>query len=63
MQAQGEQGEQGEPQAESSKVSDTDKICTQLHLDVQEYGRQLERFGVDPEELPTYKALLECVQH
>ena len=39
------------------KISDTDKICKQLHLDVCEYGAQLAKLGVDPKERETFKAL------
>eukprot|EP00740_Mantoniella_antarctica_P010880 CAMPEP_0181385822 /NCGR_PEP_ID=MMETSP1106-20121128/22779_1 /TAXON_ID=81844 /ORGANISM="Mantoniella antarctica, Strain SL-175" /LENGTH=165 /DNA_ID=CAMNT_0023505937 /DNA_START=41 /DNA_END=534 /DNA_ORIENTATION=+ len=38
----GKEGDSG------GKVSDTDKICKQLHLDVCEYGAQLAKLGVDP---------------
>ncbi|GMN56648.1 hypothetical protein TIFTF001_025753 [Ficus carica] len=42
-------------------VSDTYKICQQLKLDIQEYGRNLKELGVDPEDISAYRSLLECV--
>ncbi|KAI5081012.1 hypothetical protein GOP47_0004195 [Adiantum capillus-veneris] len=44
-----------------SNISDTDKICKQLYLDVQEYGRRLRSIGVKAEELPVYIMLWQCV--
>lgn len=44
-----------------SNISDTDKITMQLFLDVQEYGRQLARFNVNPGEVPSYVSLWQCV--
>lgn len=44
-----------------SNISDTDKICKQLYLDVQEYGRRLHSIGVKAEELPVYIMLWKCV--
>jgi hypothetical protein len=42
-------------------MSDSDKITLQLHLDVAEFGRQLERFGLEGASLPAYGRLLESV--
>ncbi|CAO2818154.1 unnamed protein product [Amaranthus hypochondriacus] len=42
-------------------VSNTDKICMQLFLDIQEYGRNLASLGVDATEFQEYKLLWECV--
>lgn len=44
-----------------SNISDTDKICMQLFLDVQEYGRRLKLIGITAEELPAYISLWQCV--
>ncbi|KAK4486144.1 hypothetical protein RD792_008812 [Penstemon davidsonii] len=42
-------------------VSDTDKICMQLFLDIQEYGRNLASLGVDAADIPAYRSLWQCV--
>jgi hypothetical protein len=42
-------------------ATDTDKICHQLLLDVQEYCRQLEALGVEPAAVPSYAALAAIV--
>ncbi|KAK6123711.1 hypothetical protein DH2020_042546 [Rehmannia glutinosa] len=42
-------------------VSDTDKICMQLFLDIQEYGRNLASLGVDAANIPEYRSLWQCV--
>ncbi|XP_062029511.1 conserved oligomeric Golgi complex subunit 2 [Rosa rugosa] len=42
-------------------VSDTDKICMQLFLDIQEYGRNLAVLGVDAANIKSYRSLWECV--
>eukprot|EP01018_Ginkgo_biloba_P037154 Gb_39305 [translate_table: standard] len=42
-------------------ISDTDKICMQLFLDVQEYGRRLAALGVAAGEIPFYRSLWQCV--
>jgi len=44
-----------------AEISDTDKICHQLLLDVQEYGRQLQYLSVAPTSLPSFKQLSEIV--
>ncbi|XP_024027149.1 conserved oligomeric Golgi complex subunit 2 isoform X1 [Morus notabilis] len=44
-----------------NNVSDTYKICQQLKLDIQEYGRNLKELGIDPEDISAYRSLLECV--
>eukprot|EP00854_Cymbomonas_tetramitiformis_P031007 gene31007-38883_t len=51
-----------ETAAADAAVSDTDKICHQLLLDVQEYGRQLESLGFTPMEMHSYQQLWESVQ-
>ncbi|KAH8486739.1 hypothetical protein Peur_069848 [Populus x canadensis] len=42
-------------------VSDTDKLCMQYFLDIQEYGRNLSTLGVDAKEIPAYQSLWQCV--
>ncbi|KDP30933.1 hypothetical protein JCGZ_11309 [Jatropha curcas] len=42
-------------------VSDTDKICMQLFLDIQEYGRNLSALGVEAANIPAYRSLWQCV--
>ncbi|KAM2228222.1 hypothetical protein ACFXTI_014942 [Malus domestica] len=42
-------------------VSDTDKICMQIFLDIQEYGRNLAALGVDVSNIEAYRSLWECV--
>ncbi|KAL0397241.1 UNVERIFIED_CONTAM: Conserved oligomeric Golgi complex subunit [Sesamum calycinum] len=42
-------------------VSDTDKMCMQLFLDIQEYGRNLASLGVDAADIPAYRSLWQCV--
>ncbi|KAJ8748117.1 hypothetical protein K2173_012885 [Erythroxylum novogranatense] len=42
-------------------VSDTDKICMQLFLDIQEYGRNLSLLGVQAANIPAYRSLWQCV--
>ncbi|KAJ4712557.1 Conserved oligomeric Golgi complex subunit 2 like [Melia azedarach] len=42
-------------------VSDTDKICMQLFLDIQEYGRNLAALGVQAADIPAYRSLWQCV--
>ncbi|KAK6267737.1 hypothetical protein QUC31_011897 [Theobroma cacao] len=42
-------------------VSDTDKICMQLFLDIQEYGRNLATLGVDAANITAYRSLWQCV--
>ncbi|XP_057972331.1 conserved oligomeric Golgi complex subunit 2 [Malania oleifera] len=42
-------------------VSDTDKICMQLFLDIQEYGRNLSALGVEAAKIPAYCSLWQCV--
>lgn len=44
-----------------NNVSDTDKICMQLFLDVQEYGRNLATLGVEAANFPSYVSLWQCV--
>lgn len=42
-------------------ISDTDKICMQLFLDIQEYARNLRSLGIDARGIESYKALWQCV--
>ncbi|KAL3528104.1 hypothetical protein ACH5RR_012760, partial [Cinchona calisaya] len=42
-------------------VSDTDKVCMQLFLDIQEYGRNLASIGVEAANIPAYRSLWQCV--
>ncbi|EEC76534.1 hypothetical protein OsI_14326 [Oryza sativa Indica Group] len=42
-------------------ISDTDKICMQLFLDIQEYARNLRAIGIDAREIETFRALWQCV--
>eukprot|EP00850_Spirogloea_muscicola_P000815 SM000003S11060 [mRNA] locus=s3:589045:594249:+ [translate_table: standard] len=42
-------------------ISDSDKMVAQLFLDVQEYGRQLQHFGVNPQAVASYTTLWQCV--
>lgn len=44
-----------------NNVSDTDKICMQLFLDIQEYGRNLTPLGVEAANIPAYRSLWQCV--
>ncbi|KAL2613354.1 hypothetical protein R1flu_025046 [Riccia fluitans] len=44
-----------------NSISDTDKICAQLFLDVQEYGRRLSALGISAAELPAYVSLWQSV--
>lgn len=47
--------------ADSVVLSDSDKICLQLQLDVAEFGSQVARFGIEPSGLPSFSKLLESV--
>ncbi|KAF4361635.1 hypothetical protein F8388_007651 [Cannabis sativa] len=42
-------------------VSDTDKICRQLFLDINEYGKKLAELGVVPKEMSAYRSLWQYV--
>ncbi|OMO52866.1 COG2 complex component [Corchorus capsularis] len=44
-----------------NNVSDTDKICMQLFLDIQEYGRNLAALGVEAANITAYRSLWQCV--
>lgn len=44
-----------------NNVSDTDKVCMQLFLDIQEYGRNLSALGVEAAKIPAYCSLWQCV--
>uniref|UniRef100_A0A804P622 Conserved oligomeric Golgi complex subunit 2 n=1 Tax=Zea mays TaxID=4577 RepID=A0A804P622_MAIZE len=47
--------------ASDNIISDTDKICMQLFLDIQEYARNLRAIGIDAREIDSYRALWQCV--
>ncbi|KAA8540690.1 hypothetical protein F0562_024391 [Nyssa sinensis] len=42
-------------------VSNTDKICMQLFLDLQEYGRNLSALGIEAANIPAYRSMWQCV--
>ncbi|KAF8390622.1 hypothetical protein HHK36_025149 [Tetracentron sinense] len=42
-------------------LSNTDKICMQLFLDIQEYGRNLSALGIAAENIPAFRSLWQCV--
>ncbi|GJY74977.1 conserved oligomeric Golgi complex subunit 2, partial [Tanacetum coccineum] len=42
-------------------VTETDKICMQLFLDIQEYGRNLATLGVEAAKIPSYTSLWQLV--
>ncbi|KAK9117522.1 hypothetical protein Sjap_016469 [Stephania japonica] len=44
-----------------NNISDTDKICMQLFLDIQEYGRNLAALGVSASNIASYRSLWQCV--
>ncbi|KAK7265566.1 hypothetical protein RJT34_33187 [Clitoria ternatea] len=44
-----------------NNVSDTDKICMQLFLDIQEYARNLSALGVEAVNIASYCSLWHCV--
>lgn len=43
-----------------AKVTDTEKICLQLFLDVKEVGRQVKHAGVDPNNFEAYISLWDA---
>ncbi|CAI6010989.1 unnamed protein product [Closterium sp. NIES-65] len=45
----------------ASGMSDTDKIIGQLFLDVQEYGRIIRTFGLEPTTVAPFASLWACV--
>ncbi|KAG8061779.1 hypothetical protein GUJ93_ZPchr0003g17234 [Zizania palustris] len=47
--------------ASDNIISDTDKICMQLFLDIQEYARSLGALGIDAREIESFRALWQCV--
>ncbi|KAL6175031.1 hypothetical protein ACLB2K_051674 [Fragaria x ananassa] len=57
----GAQRRGGAVDVSDSNVSDTDKICMQLFLDIQEYGRNLRALGVDAANIESYRSLWQCV--
>jgi hypothetical protein len=46
-----------------NNISDnlSDKICAQLFLDVQEYGRRLAALGIAAADMTAYTSLWQCV--
>ncbi|KAL0928501.1 hypothetical protein M5K25_000385 [Dendrobium thyrsiflorum] len=44
-----------------NNISNTEKICMQLFLDIQEYGRNLASLGVKAADIPTYRSMWELV--
>ncbi|GAU44978.1 hypothetical protein TSUD_184790 [Trifolium subterraneum] len=44
-----------------NNVSDTDKMCMQLFLDIQEYARNLFALGVEAVNIASYRSLWQCV--
>eukprot|EP00775_Hariotina_reticulata_P012760 gene12760-12889_t len=47
--------------AAGGPMSDSDKICMQLFLDVEEHGRQIRNFGLQAQQLESYRQLLAAV--
>ncbi|CAA6669703.1 unnamed protein product [Spirodela intermedia] len=47
--------------ASDNSISNTDKLCMQFFLDVQEYGRNLQELGVAVADIPAYRTLWQCV--
>ncbi|RID78691.1 hypothetical protein BRARA_A01487 [Brassica rapa] len=47
--------------ASDGNVSETDKMCMQLFLDAQEYGRNIAALGLKPADIPVYCSLWQCV--
>ncbi|PKA55238.1 hypothetical protein AXF42_Ash003875 [Apostasia shenzhenica] len=44
-----------------NNISDTEKICMQLFLDIQEHGRNLAALGVKATDIPAYTSLWQLV--
>ncbi|KAK2355957.1 conserved oligomeric Golgi complex subunit [Trifolium repens] len=44
-----------------NNVSNTDKMCMQLFLDIQEYARNLSSLGVEAVNIASYRSLWQCV--
>lgn len=53
---------QSNSQQQGDGISDIDKMSLQLYLDVEEYGRQLQKWDIDPTKFPPYVNLKEIVQ-
>uniref|UniRef100_A0A1D1YH47 Conserved oligomeric Golgi complex subunit 2 n=1 Tax=Anthurium amnicola TaxID=1678845 RepID=A0A1D1YH47_9ARAE len=47
--------------ASDNSISNTDKLCMQYFLDIQEYGRNLAELGVAAADIPAYRSLWQCV--
>ncbi|KAG0489863.1 hypothetical protein HPP92_006726 [Vanilla planifolia] len=47
--------------AMDSNISDTDKICMLLFLDIQEYGRNLAIFGIQASHITAFRSLWQLV--
>lgn len=43
------------------QLSDIEKMTLQLFLDVQEFGRQSQKVGIDPRQVPAYQELWKAV--
>ncbi|XP_020580665.1 conserved oligomeric Golgi complex subunit 2 [Phalaenopsis equestris] len=44
-----------------NNISNSEKICMQLFLDIQEYGRNLASIGVEAADISTYRSLWQLV--
>ncbi|KAL0843278.1 hypothetical protein Bca101_016523 [Brassica carinata] len=49
------------PGVANHNISGTEKMCMQLFLDVQEYGRNISALGLNPEDIEPYCSLWKCV--
>ncbi|MQM20298.1 hypothetical protein Taro_053316, partial [Colocasia esculenta] len=47
--------------ASDNTMSNTDKLCMQYFLDIQEYGCNLIELGVAAGDIPAYRSLWQCV--
>lgn len=55
-----DRGAQGTGEA-STGLSDDDKIRLQIALDVQYFGEQIKKLGVNPDSIDSYNSLLNMV--
>uniref|UniRef100_A0A0D3BQS1 Protein kinase domain-containing protein n=1 Tax=Brassica oleracea var. oleracea TaxID=109376 RepID=A0A0D3BQS1_BRAOL len=53
--------EQKRAGAASGVSDDNDKMCMQLFLDTQEYGRNISALGLKPADIPVYCSFWQCV--
>lgn len=44
-----------------NNVSDTDRMCMQFFLDIQEYARNLSALGIEASNIASYRSLWQCV--